>query len=44
MNSMFADSPNLKMVKVGSKFSMVNVDTSFMFSNSGVSSVTYGEC
>ena len=44
MNSMFADSPNLKKVTVGSNFSVVNVDTSFMFSNSGVSSVTYGEC
>ena len=44
MNSMFADSSELKMVKVGSRFSIVNVDTSFMFENSGVSSVTYGEC
>ena len=44
MGSMLAGSPNLDGIKVGPNWTTAQADTTNMFTGSGVSSVTTGEC
>ena len=44
MNSMLADMTSLKSVYVGPNWSTSQADASYLISNSGVSSVTTGQC
>ena len=44
MNMMFGVMTNLKKVNVGTKWTTTSVDTSSMFSGSGISEVTIGQC
>ena len=44
MNLMFAQIPNLSQIKVGTNWTIKNATTTDMFLNSGVSSVTTGQC
>lgn len=44
MTYMFSQTSNLKVIYVGSKWVITTADTSYMFLNSGVSSVTTGQC
>ena len=44
MNLMFAQIPNLRQIKVGTNWTTKNATTTDMFLNSGISSVTIGQC
>ena len=44
MISMFWNTPKLTQIKVGTSWTTINVDTTNMFHNSGVSQVTTGQC
>lgn len=44
MRRLFMDTPSLSCINVGAKWTTVNANTTDMFTNSGVSSVTSGAC